>query len=31
MALKISSKIVDYSVVKPDEPATLAEVVVPKE
>lgn len=31
MALKISSKIVDYSVVKPDEPAKLAEAVAPAE
>lgn len=31
MALKISSKIVDYSVVKPDEPAKLADAVAPAE
>ncbi|MBL4835881.1 MAG: NrdJb [Pseudomonas sp.] len=31
MALKITSKIVDYAVVKPDEPAKLAEVAAPAE
>ena len=31
MALKITSKIVDYAVVKPDEPARLAEVAAPAE